>query len=98
MIFLGGFTVFSISRTAVKRRSFLTFIGQNTLVYYLHNSYVIQIMIVVFSFLGIRIQNIFVDSFVKTAAACAGCGIEAMLINRFLPEIVGKKRRKNTAV
>ncbi len=97
MIFLGCFTMFVLAEKLATTPPILKFIGQNTLVYYLLHNINIAVFDKALGFLNINLPQSFTDSIVYsiilTIIGCVACGIEAMLINRFIPEIAGKKRK-----
>ncbi len=94
MMLYGCFTMFIFANKLVRIPRILSFIGQNTLVYYLLHSYNIQASVRILSVIKIDIPDSLIGACIKTIIACIACAIEAMLINRFLPEIVGKKRKR----
>ena len=68
----------------------LVLIGQNTLVIYLLHSYCIKVLVKVFDILHIpvnRFTNIFITLIVCTAGT-----LISLILHRFFPELMGKKR------
>lgn len=94
MIFGGCTLLFSIAKRFEFHSKVLSFIGRNTLIYYIWASYPVTIYNALTSGLGLSIKNIYINAFVETAFVCCVCAILAALVGRFLPEAVGRKRRK----
>lgn len=98
MILLGCFTLFILAKKLEKAPRVLQFIGQNTLVYYLLHSINIAACRKILAAVGIKFPASITSSalyaILFTVLACVVCGVQALLLNRFLPEVVGKKRKK----
>ena len=97
MMLLGCFMVFIFADKLNKTPYVLRFIGQNTLVYYLLNTYGIKAGVRVLSLVKISIPKSIGGACIKTLIACITCAVAAIVINNFLPEIVGKKRKRTTS-
>ena len=82
---------FSGKRTRHIPRVFI-FIGQNTLVFYMLHPLNITLLLRIIGFFGIKIGNDLLGTMIKFTFACISCGIESLFINRYLPEVAGKKR------
>ncbi len=93
MMLLGCFAAMLCARKLERAPRPLRFIGQNTLVYYLLHRATIAAAVAALSAVGISVTKSPVGAVVRLLIACVGCWAEAMLLNRFLPEAVGRKRR-----
>ena len=71
------------------------FLGQNTLVYYLLNSVNSKAFVAGLSKAGIQLSAP-MKTAVIMAVVYVMCGIEALVLNRFLPVIVGKRKKQIT--
>ena len=94
MIIIGCFSLFAIAKRIPFKNVILVFIGQNTLIYYIWGNYPISLFNFLSSRLGVSIHNVYLNAFARTVFVCCVCAVASILINRFIPEIVGKKRRK----
>lgn len=92
MIIIGCFGIFMIAERLEKTPKLMRFIGQNTLVYYLLHQRMIAIFVATMSFLHIGIPDNLLGSCIKTVAGCVICGVIAILLNKFLPFAVGKRK------
>lgn len=72
---------------------FVTYIGQNTLVFYMVNPYVIQGFRKVLSMAKIDPNGRPIFWFINTIVACLGCGFAAFILNKFFPFAVGKSKK-----
>ena len=95
LIYLSCFLLFVAACKSNFNSSILSFIGQNTLLIYIWHSYVIGILVRALSLVDISLPSNFLSPILKLIWACFGCGICAIIFNRFLPEVVGKKKIKN---
>ena len=100
MILTGCTLCFLLAERADKQWSFskrnpLVFIGQNTLVFYMLSSYVIKVWNKGMAFLRIDVPQGPMKVVLNTIVMCAGCAAIAMLFNRFIPVIVGKKNAQS---
>ncbi len=91
MMILGCFTAFIFANKIGKAPRVLSFIGQNTLVFYLLHSNNIRVGVRFLSMLKIDLPDSLWGAITKTLIACIGCALEAVLLNRFFPVVVGKK-------
>ncbi len=94
MIFGGCTLFFSIAKRFKFHSKVLSFIGRNTLIYYIWATYPVTVYNVLTSILGLSIKNTYIDALVKTAFVCCACAVLAVLVGRFLPEAIGRKRIK----
>ena len=95
LISLGLFVLFSIAPRIKKFPQFIVFIGKNTLVYYIWSSYVVGSFTLFLSLIGITLPENWYTAIIHLAICCIECGICAWILNKFVPELVGKKRVRN---
>lgn len=91
-IILGCLLLFTIASKANFKSKIMSIIGQNTLVIYCWHSYAFLILTVGLSIVGFELQVNWFAALVKMLWATIVCSVLALLLNRFLPEMVGKKR------
>lgn len=92
MILCGCIFLFTaVNKMDVKGRV-IAFVGKNTLVFYMLNPYAFKIIYMCIQGAGIKEMENPISWMVMTVAASVICGALAIVINRYLPEIVGKKR------
>lgn len=92
MIIIGLFVLFVIARKIGHFPKWVLLVGQNTLVIYLFHTFAVSVTAKVFQIVHLTVNtitNIFI-----TAIACAVCTVLALIINRLVPELLGKKREK----
>lgn len=96
MIFLGIFILFACGIKYQFSNNFLVFVGQNTLVFYILSNIVIGFILKVLLFLGICpvIDNYIFFGLTKLCMACVGCSIISIVLNKYCPIAVGKKKKK----
>lgn len=92
-IILGCLLLFTIASKANFKSKTMSIIGQNTLVIYCWHSYAFLILTVGLSIVGYELQINWFTALAKLLWATAVCSALALLLNRYLPEMVGKKRR-----
>lgn len=90
MIFLGCVLMFALFRKIKRFPKVLELLGRNTLVFYIFHAQVIY----AFSLVGVVLPAVLWGKIGKLLLSCAGCAVIAAVLNRILPEIVGKKRVK----
>lgn len=100
MIILGCFTIFVAARKFfgegnVKVPGPILFVGQNTLVYYLFHNFNIHAIDRVLAKLHMNLPLAATVS-VEMIFTYIACGIETLLILKFIPEALGKKRKKRS--
>lgn len=95
MIFVGLFALMSMFKKIgfKKYSAALTFIGQNTLVYYIWSGYAVFAVNKALQIIGVTKPISPIMAIGHTVLQCVICGVAAFLLNRFLPEIVGKRRK-----
>lgn len=94
LIYLSCFLLFAIASKCDFKSSLMSFIGQNTLVLYIWHSYFILILVVAMSFIGWEMPINWWTALIKVVWSCVAGGICAVLLNRYLPFVVGKTRNK----
>lgn len=92
LVFLGCLLLFTTGAKTNYSSWIMSFIGQNTLVFYIWHIIVIAILVKGLSFVGWQISNNWWTVLIYVAWACIICGLSAILLNRYLPFAVGKKR------
>ncbi len=95
MIVLGCFVLFAASRKFFEDErhhvpALISFFGQNTLVFYLLHNRNIQLISALLARFSIPPALLLIIKLVLTYVMCS---LEALLINRFLPGLLGKKKR-----
>lgn len=93
LIYLGCFVLFTAARKADFHSITMSFIGQNTLILYIMHVFFIVILIQIASIMGWEMPRNWWTALIKVVWACVSCGALAVMLNKYLPEIVGKKRR-----
>ena len=91
MIILGCGLLFILGKRLDFGNKILVFIGKNTLVYYIWSGYSTLILITISSRLVPLITNNYFSALFKTIFVSCLCAVFSVLINRFIPLIVGKK-------
>lgn len=92
MIWIGIGTLFVLAAVVIKKYpKWWVLIGQNTLVIYLFHSFAVRVGVKVFSIVHLPVNRL--SNVLLTAVVTAACLSISLLINRFLPELMGKKRR-----
>ena len=92
MIWIGIGILFVLAAAVIKKYpKWWVLIGQNTLVIYLFHSFVVRAGVKAFSIVHLPVNRI--TNILLTAIVTAVCLSISLLINRFLPELMGKKRR-----
>ena len=71
----------------------LVYVGQNTLVYYMLHNFVIKAIEWALKRMDLRLDGV-PRALALTLLACLACGAAALAINRFLPELAGRRRQK----
>lgn len=91
MIWIGIGTLFALAAVIKKYPKWWVMIGQNTLVIYLFHSFAVRAGVKAFNVIHLPVNRM--TNILLTAIATAVCLSISLLINRFLPELMGKKRR-----
>ena len=92
LIYLGTFLLFIIA-SKLKNFSFISKIGQNTLVIYIWHGYAVALLVVILKKLGVD-DHLYGLALVKTLFACIACCLVSIVMNRYVPFLIGKKSRK----
>ena len=92
LIILGVYTLFIAASKSQYSNKVLNIIGQNTLLLYIWHKQVITVFLFLLYYLGITMTNIYLSAIFKTLWAVVICNVLARYINRYIPELVGKKR------
>lgn len=94
MIFTGCLSLMALAKQIGKAPRFLCFIGQNTIIFYIWEAYPRTIFKKGLSILGLSLPGGIPEKLILLAVTIAGCSVAALVMNRFLPELVGKKRKR----
>ncbi len=92
LIFLGCFLLFTAGAKANFCSKIMSFIGQNTILLYIWHLPLIFILEKTYEIIGWSLPLSWWAAVIKVIWACLSCGLIAIYINRFIPEMVGKKR------
>ena len=95
LVFLGCAVLFTAGAKADFRSRVMSFIGQNTLVLYIWHGVAIAVLVKGLSLIGWSMPINWWTALIKVVWACIVCGFCAVLLNRYLPFAVGKKRIKD---
>ncbi len=98
MILIGCFCIFYIAKRYDWKSRVITFVGQNSLVFYIWAGYGLAAFTIVSSFTGMIISNQILLAIAQFFAICIFCTIASIVINRFLPEAVGRKRVRKSVM
>ena len=93
LIGLGLFTLFTAASKSQFSNKVMSIIGKNTLLLYIWHKQVITVFVFILSLLNLSITNVYISAVLKTIWAIVICNILAHFINRYIPELVGKKRK-----
>lgn len=94
MIVIGCIVCFAIFKKFNISNKQLVFIGQNTLTYYAFNKYIRSPIIVIFGLMGITFPLNWWTGILLTVVCCIICWPISLLLNKFFPLAVGKKKKK----
>lgn len=95
MIICGCTTLFVLFRKFNITPKWLVYIGQNTLAIYILHGYGIILYRIITGRIGLDIVlPLPIQALIKTVFSCLVCCILAYVLNQYLPELVGKKRKK----
>ena len=92
MIVSGCICLFLVFMEIRSHLRFMTFIGCNTLVFYAFNGYMKGASLFAFSLIGFELPENLLTGLILTVIACIFCSFISVAVNKFLPEIAGKKR------
>lgn len=94
-IIIGCFLLFYVTRQLNVRSNIMSFLGQNTLLLYMWHGIAIVLFVRLLQFAGWNMPNCWWVALLKTIWAiilCCGC---SLLINKYIPFIVGKNKVNN---
>lgn len=94
MIFTGCLSLMLLAKQIGKAPRLLCFIGQNTLIFYIWEAYPRTILKKALSMVGLSLPEGIIGKLILLVVTLIGCSLAALIMNRFLPELVGKKRKK----
>lgn len=93
MIILGILIAFTLFSNAKNIPQWIVLVGQNTLAIYMLHEYGLSAFMKLLSMIGYNTDILYsVVAVIGTCFACACCLAFSLLANRYLPEIVGRKR------
>ena len=95
--YLGVWTLFAAASKANFRSKVMSFVGQNTLVIYIWSGGAVSILVAGLSAIGWTLPANGWTALVKAVYACIVCGFCSILLERFVPWAVGKKKKKPDA-
>ena len=93
MIVLGVVILFTVMRKTDNAPRVISFIGSNSLLLYAGHSYVWGCFLTFLTLVGISMPTNWIVAVLGSLFCCVVCGIASIFVNRFIPEIVGKKRK-----
>lgn len=91
LIIIGVFTIFILFNSIKSYPKLLLFIGKNTIVFYVFHYDSIIILSLLFSLLGITIENSWMFVFVKVIWSIFICSIISIILNKYIPFVVGRR-------
>ena len=95
MIILGILIAFTFFSSAKHLPKWIVLVGQNTLAIYILHEYGLSVFKKVLSLLGYSSNTLFpAVAVLGTCFACVCCLAFSLFANRYLPEMVGRKRKK----
>lgn len=94
MTVLGCFSLFALLSRCPKIPKPIVYLGQNTLLVYGFHTLGFRLIQKAFNLVSITLPANWLTALLDTLLSIIGCLIFAYFINRFLPELVGKKRKK----
>lgn len=93
LIGIGCVSVFLLAERIGKTPRILVFFGQNTLILWTMNGYFLFVLNAVLRKLSIVLPDNLLIAILKLIYVCIGCGLLSVFVNKYLPEVVGKKRK-----
>ena len=94
LIILGCFMLFVAARKSNFSSSFMSFIGQNTLVLYMWHGMMIMILVKLLSTFGWILPDNRWTALIKLIWAVVACGACALILNKAIPFAVGKTKNR----
>lgn len=92
LICIGLFFLFSSASKTGFSNKVLSVIGKNTLIIYIWHKEIIAILVLLLGHMKIKIDDVVLYASLKTLWAVLVCLLFAHFINKYIPELVGKKR------
>lgn len=92
MVVSGVIGLFMVAQKAKLSFSPLAFIGQNTLLIYMWNALPVSVFLKLTTAIGISTEVNLLSAIIRTAISIMCCGFISVIIGRYLPGVVGKKR------
>ena len=92
LIVIGLVTLFTFLRMESFAPTWLVYIGQNTLIIYIMHGFVLITINKCLSVIGLATMSVPIKALINTIIACTACCCLAYFANKYVPEIVGKKR------
>lgn len=93
MIFTGLTVLFTVFCRINNFPKWVTFVGQNTLAFYILHYYVRRVIKKACSLTGLSLPNSLQSNLIEFALVCVVLTLIAYMLNTWLPEAVGKKNR-----
>ena len=94
MTVLGIVALFAIARRIKRIPRLVSFIGQNTLFCYGSHGFFMSLISIGLKFINVNVPVNWGTAILKTLFVLFVCGVGAVFTNKYLPEIVGKRRKK----
>lgn len=92
LIFLGVFVLFIAASKSNYSCQLMSIIGKNTLIIYIWHKYILKLFVYSMSMLHVTIANLWLFAIIKTILAVTIAIVCGLFLNKYIPEIVGKKR------
>ena len=96
LIFLGVLALFITASKSNFSSPVMSIIGKNTLIIYIWHKYVINLLVYSMSMLHFTIATLWLFAVIKTIWAVAITVFCGVFLNRYIPELVGKKRHNQS--
>ena len=97
LIFLGVFVLFIAASKSDFSSQLMSIIGKNTLIIYIWHKYIINLLVYAMSMFHYTIANLWLFAAIKTIWAVAIAVLCGVFLNRYIPELVGKKRHAQSS-
>ena len=94
LIVVGCVALFLCAQKIKRFPRWLLFIGQNTLVFFMHATFWTDLAREGLSLMKISLPKTWYGMLVLLTLCCIGCAFEAIILNKFFPEAAGKERKK----
>lgn len=92
MILCSNFSIWSILMRMDNMPGILTFIGKNTIVFYVFHYDTMLPLSIISSFIGIELENNWISVIIKLLWAVIICIVISLFFNKFFPLLVGKRK------